>query len=280
MNKEIVDLLFKYTEESSKIATQLLEDKKSYLKPDKTLVTDADQRISDLAYKMLGSYIDKKYIITEESLDDFEKLRKLKTPPEIDQMIVIDPVDGTRNYAHKIPLYGISVGILKDWKPWIGMVHFPSYDELFYSDGEKSYFVRNAFINLRGNREVIQLTKPDLPLDVNSIVYANVNFLKNYDWNHDFCCLLAPSCAVSNLCWPLMGRGNACIFGAHPWDLVGSWPVARNAGFELRRMSDGKVMDKMDFNDWDEDWWVKEHHIMCIEKDFQTIKDNIIKKNR
>lgn len=49
---------------------------------------------------------------------------------------VIDPIDGTSNFAQGVPLYGIMIGLLLDDKPIVGGIAIPSLDELYY--GEKS----------------------------------------------------------------------------------------------------------------------------------------------
>ena len=57
----------------------------------------------------------------------------------------LDPIDGTRLYANRMPLFGISIGLIKDLKPWLGVVYFPMLKELFYCDGTEAYFVQDAF---------------------------------------------------------------------------------------------------------------------------------------
>ena len=44
---------------------------------------------------------------------------------------VIDPIDGTINYAHGFPVYAVSIGLFTDGKPAIGVVYDPNLDELF-----------------------------------------------------------------------------------------------------------------------------------------------------
>lgn len=41
-------------------------------------------------------------------------------------MWVLDPLDGTNNYAIGIPCFAISVGILRNGLPWAGVVHDPN----------------------------------------------------------------------------------------------------------------------------------------------------------
>ena len=58
---------------------------------------------------------------------------------------VIDPIDGTVNYAHGIPIYSISIAAVNDNKSIVGVVYNPETNEMFTAiQGEGAY--------LNGNR--------------------------------------------------------------------------------------------------------------------------------
>jgi myo-inositol-1(or 4)-monophosphatase len=289
---DYVNLLKNYCREGGRIALDLLDSHSSELKADRSIVTEADKKISDLAYTMLAPIAGTANIITEESLENFESLRDKslrdkKEVPDGEILVVVDPIDGTRNYAHRIPIFAVSVGLLKNRQPWIGMVYFPVLDELFYTDGTSSFFVREAFRGKAGEVLIEKKSKPSgsaategeykvSNFHVNSIVIANENLLKKYRWDFSLCNIEILSCAVASLSWPLIGRGEASFFWAHPWDLAGCWPILRNAGFEVRRLSDGRVLDRLDFDDWGaESWRLKEHHVMCRAEDFEVLRGNV-----
>ena len=44
---------------------------------------------------------------------------------------LIDPIDGTANYARGIPRYAVSIGYLEDRVPTVGVVYDPSHDRLY-----------------------------------------------------------------------------------------------------------------------------------------------------
>ena len=44
---------------------------------------------------------------------------------------VVDPIDGTANFARGIPLFGISVGMLHEGEPALGVICIPMLDETF-----------------------------------------------------------------------------------------------------------------------------------------------------
>lgn len=45
---------------------------------------------------------------------------------------IIDPLDGTTNFVHGLPVYCVSVGLVRGKEPLIGIIHEPNLDELFY----------------------------------------------------------------------------------------------------------------------------------------------------
>jgi len=74
---------------------------------------------------------------------------------------VIDPLDGTNNYAIGIPCFAISIGILRDGLPWAGVVHDPNTGFTFRAGAG-----RGAWMGSR------RLAVSARPLDVSS----NVSF--------------------------------------------------------------------------------------------------------
>ncbi|MBU0730501.1 MAG: inositol monophosphatase [Proteobacteria bacterium] len=44
---------------------------------------------------------------------------------------VIDPLDGTTNFAHGFPWFGVSIGYMEKGKPMAGVIYCPMQDELF-----------------------------------------------------------------------------------------------------------------------------------------------------
>ena len=46
---------------------------------------------------------------------------------------VIDPLDGTTNYAHGYPRFCVSIGVQRDGEPEVGVVYDPLLDELYHA---------------------------------------------------------------------------------------------------------------------------------------------------
>ena len=52
----------------------------------------------------------------------------------------IDPIDGTSNYVRNIPLFGISIGLVKNKQPILGVLYFPMLDLLVTAQTNKGTF--------------------------------------------------------------------------------------------------------------------------------------------
>ncbi len=266
--KKIIKIVFEFIDEAQQIAKQIQDSAKQILKQDDTPVTAADFKISDLAKKKLAEIVDKKYIITEESLENLKHLVITDSLKKSEILIFVDPIDGTRNYANKIPLYAISVGILKNLKPWLGFACFPCLNEIFYCNSKTSFFIKNTFSK---KSEKIRLKPIEQNIEKNSIFLSSSDSAKKYKWNYDACMVNYFGCAVLSLCWPLIGRACGANFGAHIWDLAGSWPIFKNIGFDLRAHSSGEILNEFNINDYDSNWKLKEDYILSTKKNFQSL---------
>lgn len=55
---------------------------------------------------------------------------------------IIDPLDGTSNYARQLPLFAVSIGVAEAGVPVLGVVYDPLRQELFYAERGQGAWVR------------------------------------------------------------------------------------------------------------------------------------------
>ena len=87
------------------------------------LVTVADKASEAVILDILQRHCPNHSILAEES----GKLGNDRSP----YLWVIDPLDGTTNYAHQYPLVAVSIGLLIEDKAQVGVVYNPFHNELF-----------------------------------------------------------------------------------------------------------------------------------------------------
>ncbi len=263
-----------------KIALELIWKSSYSLKPDKSVLTKVDTEISAIARSVLKDILAKPdhILIDEEGIESIGYLDQSYL--EATHFIwVIDPIDGTRAFSNRMPNFGISIGLLKDLKPWLGVVYFPMLGELFYSNGKQSIFVQNAF----AKSEIKTVITPiDLRITSQSIFLCSDSFLEKYEWNFSDCKLMNPSCATLCLCWPTIGRGCGAFFGAHIWDFAGSWPIFLSAGLSLCSYQTGKEISQIDIRlfarESKDPWKLKECYILSSKRNFPVLRERITPK--
>ena len=65
---------------------------------------------------------------------------------------VVDPIDGTSNFAAGLPHFGVMIGLLKDWQPIAGGVVLPMFNEVYLAEKGQGAFC---------NGERIQVSKKE-----------------------------------------------------------------------------------------------------------------------
>lgn len=59
---------------------------------------------------------------------------------DVSHKFVVDPLDGTTNFLHSIPLFAISIGLVKDGIPVAGVIYNPIFDEMYVAEkGQGAY---------------------------------------------------------------------------------------------------------------------------------------------
>ncbi|MBE9205015.1 inositol monophosphatase [Nostoc sp. LEGE 06077] len=87
------------------------------------LVTAADKASEAVVLEILHRHFPLHSILAEES-------GKIGNQDN-EFLWAIDPLDGTTNYAHQYPFFAVSIGLLIDGAPQVGVIYDPLHNELF-----------------------------------------------------------------------------------------------------------------------------------------------------
>ncbi len=229
------------------------------------IVTEVDKKISsdfkDFAAK---NFSDLNYmIIDEESLSEIEG-RVFDLCAQTDYQLAIDPIDGTMNYAADIPLYGITIGVLKHGKPWLGIIYAPATDELIYTDGKKVYF------ECRGDIKEVSAGKTSL----SRVVLGHTWKIKLKDRHfagrlimHDY------FSAIIYCLYLALGRVRGIFMQANLWDIAGGWAIIQQLGMGLYSYENKEEMTAFNPKFFDEKCHVRDLNIGCFQEDFDELKN-------
>ncbi|MBE9181219.1 inositol monophosphatase [Oculatella sp. LEGE 06141] len=87
------------------------------------LVTEADKASEAAILNILQRHFPTHSILAEESGQQGTRTDRY--------LWAIDPLDGTTNYAHQYPFYAVSIGLLIDGVPQVGVIFAPFFQDLF-----------------------------------------------------------------------------------------------------------------------------------------------------
>lgn len=112
------------------------------------IVTEADLEAERAIVKLIQSHFGNHNILAEET--GFIKKDSVYT-------WVVDPLDGTGNFAQGLPYFGVAIALLKGKNPILAVTAAPVEGELFYAEKGKGAFLMEA----DGNRFKIHVSKVD-----------------------------------------------------------------------------------------------------------------------
>jgi myo-inositol-1(or 4)-monophosphatase len=102
---------------------------KASVKNGRELVTETDARCQKIIIERIKENYPDHGFIAEEG----EGGRIFKQPPRGGQSLwwVIDPIDGTNNFAHSLPCFVTSIAVLNEGRPIVGVIFEPATDSMF-----------------------------------------------------------------------------------------------------------------------------------------------------
>lgn len=119
--------------ETARYAGQLLLEKFGRIttvtkKGDINLVTEADLASEELIIERIGSHFPKHSVLAEESGE------KNAIGSDGKWKWIIDPLDGTTNYAHGYPCFAVTLALEHDSEIVVGVTFDPTRNELFAAE--------------------------------------------------------------------------------------------------------------------------------------------------
>ena len=185
------------------------------------LVTEADVASEEKIIKIIRKSFPDHSILAEES--GLEQ-------GDADHQWIIDPLDGTVNFAHQVPIFSISIAYAFRGTPVMGIVLNPVTGELFSAVAGEGAFLNDRPIQVSDTMVVQEsLLASGFPYDLLSIFDTITERLEN--------CLKAAQgirrlgSAAIDICAVACGRFDGFWEqNLHPWDTAAAMLIASEAG--------------------------------------------------
>ena len=187
------------------------------MKPDRTLVTEADRQADNLIHGLIREGFPGEGILSEEKSTVF---------PDSEHVWVIDPLDGTVNFSHGLHYWGVSIAHLVDGIPQNGAIYFPTIDEMYTaSRGEGAFLNKEPLTIKKGQSDEL------VPLFVHcSRMHQRFSVSVRYKKR-------SLGAAAYHLC--LVAKNTATLaLESTPriWDFAAAWLIIEEAGAVIRSL--------------------------------------------
>ena len=110
-------------------------------------VTAADYEADQYLAKFLGGEFPHDGWLSEETVDTSDRLEKKR-------VWIVDPLDGTKEFIKKLPEFCVSIGLVEDSIPVVGVIYNPISDEMFYAQKNKGAFLNANQIKISNVQDI------------------------------------------------------------------------------------------------------------------------------
>jgi myo-inositol-1(or 4)-monophosphatase len=185
------------------------------------LVTEVDKKSEVAIINVIREAYPDHYILSEEA-------GELST--DSNYKWIIDPIDGTVNFAHGIPICCISIGVEKDGVIMMGCVFNPFMNELFFAEKGKGAFLNGKPITVSKKAElesaclVTGFPYRWAKIDIDPIPVFERFIRKGLP-------VRRLGSAAIDLCWVACGRFDAFWeYNLNPWDIAAGYLIIEESG--------------------------------------------------
>lgn len=187
-------------------------------KENNSIVTEADKEAEHIVREILTEESDLP-ILGEEHGGDVS---------QSSSYWVVDPIDGTHNFASEQPLYGSAVGLVEENEPTVGVFYMPELDYVFYAVSGKGAYRNETKLSV-SNATDPQSGKIGISGKSRQEIFPELSGMNSW--------IQILGCAVAVEAWVASGWVNSAVFGAlAPWDMVVGTVLIREAGGVLQEV--------------------------------------------
>jgi myo-inositol-1(or 4)-monophosphatase len=193
------------------------------------VVTEVDHLCEDLIMRAVRQRYPNDHFYAEE-IGEVAAAGKVKSG----RVWIVDPLDGTINYANGIPFFCVSIALVAEGRPVLGVVHDPSRNETFAGavDGPS---LRNGEPIRVGDKELLEDLVVTLAVGGRGTVRKRRDALRSIRAHRSM------GSAALTLSYVACGRFDiyAQSAGLSAWDVAAAGLIAERAGAAISSL-DGK----------------------------------------
>lgn len=191
------------------------------------IVTEADLASERLILDALRAAFPSHAIYAEESADG--------GLPSTEWLWLVDPVDGTTNYSHGLPIYAVNLALAHRGRPVLGVTHYPAGRQTFWAEQGGGAWLRDGS-GTDSRITVSAVSELNRSLLATGFIHGRI---KGPDKSRDVFWALDDrtqsvrrlGSAAMVLAWVAAGHLDAYWeAGLKPWDMAAGWLLVVEAG--------------------------------------------------
>lgn len=185
------------------------------------LVTDVDLASEKLIREAIATYYPRHEILAEEGG---------LTESKSEYRWIVDPLDGTTNYAHGYPMFCVSIALEQAGEVVAGVVYDPMREELFTAERGGGATLNNRPIRVSKIDDLTQsILSTGFPYDIKTSKLTNLDHWANFAMNAQ--ALRRDGAAALDLCYVACGRYDGFWeLNLSPWDTAAGTLIVTEAG--------------------------------------------------
>lgn len=185
------------------------------------LVTDFDKRSQEVILSHLSSRFPDHDFLAEEDISEQRGS---------EYRWIIDPIDGTTNYAHKLPIFCVSIAL--EWKSEVvcGVIYDPMRKEMFSAIKRKGSVLNGQRIRTSMTDDLDKsLLATGFPYDVRDSEVNNIDHFANFATRAQ--AIRRCGSAALDLCYVACGRFDGFWeLKLNPWDVAAGILIVEESG--------------------------------------------------
>ena len=205
------------------------------LKSRRDIVTELDYWVESTIFQHVHARYPDHVLIGEESAAKLVQNEERDLRGLISTSIswIIDPIDGTVNFANRIPHYAVSIAVVFRGVREVGVVYDPSLDEMFTAVRGGGAFLNGVPIQSSNKNELLDcVVGTGSPADWTGDIERYSSAVQSLARSAR--CLRRFGAASLDFCWVACGRLDACFEPClKPWDVAAGSLIAEEAGAKI-----------------------------------------------
>ena len=226
---------------------------------DQSLVTETELRLSNLFLEQLNRRFPDHQVLNSSHIGNGYSHDKKR------YLWIFDPIDGVDNFQAGIPIWGMSLSLLDNFWPILGVFYMPATGDLFHAQADKNAFWGNKKINVNTKGNV----------DDESLLLTFSRFHQYYD--SGFPGKIRDMGSIgAHVCYVAMGRADAAVTANESYkDLAAVRVIIEAAGGKIGKIGGGDFY----LNDYLDGRKITDHLVVASPDNHSQVLQHLTKRS-